>query len=102
MAGRPGKSGGARSGAGRKPKPPPETVPVKGDDTLKLLQDIAFGRIDVSPNQLRAAIAAVQYTHAKQGEGGKKEQRNEAAKKVAGRFVAAAPPKLVATGGRKV
>lgn len=46
---------------------------------LELLQDIALGRLDVNDRQLRAAIAAVQYTHAKKGEGGKKEERQERA-----------------------
>ncbi len=111
MAGVKGKSGGprknaggARPGAGRKPKPKAAPVVVDGDgsDMLKLLQDIALGHVDASAVQVRAAIAAVQYTHAKVGEGGKKEQRQEEAKKVAGRFAAAAPPKLVAAGGKKV
>lgn len=95
-------SGGARPGAGRKPKPKPEPVLVPGDDTLKLLQDIAFGRIDATTIQVRAAIAAVQYTHAKKAEGGKKEARQDEAKKVASRYAPGAPPKLVAAGGRKV
>ena len=93
-------SGGARPGAGRKPKPKPEPVhvAVAGDrDPLALLLDIAFGVQATTPDQLRAAIAAVQYTHAKKGEGGKKDERAEAAKKAAtGRFAAsAAPLKLV-------
>jgi phage terminase small subunit len=110
MAGVKGKSGGprknaggARPGAGRKPKekaPPPL---IEGNDTLRLLQDIAFGRIPDATNiQVRAAIAAVQYTHTKKGDGGKKEEKDAAAKKVAGRFTTAAPPKLVAAGGKKV
>ena len=35
-------------------------------------------------------------------DGGKKEERQEAAKKVAGRFAQSAPPKLVAAGGKPV
>lgn len=69
---------------------------------LSLLQQVALGHIESSPLQVRAAIAAVQYTHAKMAEGGKKEQRQADAQKVAGRFAAAAPPKLVAAGGKKV
>lgn len=92
--------GGHRAGAGRKKKPAtPESktvVVVEGDDTLKLLQDIAFGRIASSALQVRAAIAAVQYTHTKKGDGGIKDGRKAAAGKVsAGRFAPAAPPKLV-------
>ena len=106
MAGVKGRSGGARPGSGPKPKPKVNDTPVPvetgGADMLQLLQDIALGRIEVSPTQLRAAIAAVQYTYAKVGEGGKKEQKQEQAKKVAGRFAPAEPPKLVASGGKTV
>lgn len=63
---------------------------------LKLLQDVALGLIDVTPTQLRAAIAAVQYTHTKRGDGGIKDERADKAKKAAGKFAAALPPlKLV-------
>lgn len=93
--------GGARPGAGRKPKPetaaPAPVVIEQGErDMLKLLQDVALGLIEVTPIQVRAAIAAVQYTHTKRADGGKKEEQAEKAKKVAGgKFAAAAPPKLV-------
>ena len=98
-------SGGARPGAGRKPKekPTPPPPPVHEEqDMLSLLQAIALGHVEATPIQVRAAIAAVQYTHAKVGEGGKKEQKQADAEKVASRFASAAPPKLVASGGRKV
>jgi phage terminase small subunit len=108
MAGVKGRSGsgGARPGAGRKPtkkkEPEKQIVPVPSDDKdmLTLLQDIALGRIEVAPIQLRAAIAAVQYTHPKVGEGGKKERKQEAAKNSAGKFAPAAPPKLSVVGGK--
>ncbi|MBZ2208488.1 hypothetical protein [Massilia soli] len=70
---------------------------------LTLLKDIALGRVDATAGQIRAAIAAVQYTHMKKGDGGKKDEEAERAKKAgAGKFSAAAPPKLVAAGGKKV
>ena len=62
---------------------------------LELLQRVALGLVDASPIQVRAAIAAVQYTHAKKGEGGKKKARQDQAERVASKFAAAAPPKLV-------
>lgn len=52
--------------------------------------------------RLDAAKALMPFTHQKKGEGGKKEQRNEDAKKVASRFAPSAPPKLVAAGGKTV
>lgn len=104
MAGVKGRSGGARPGTGPKPKEKPKTVVVDGEvDMLTLLQDVALGRTESTPLQVRAAIAAVQYTHTKRADGGKKEERDEAAKKAgAGKFSASAPPKLVAAGGKKL
>jgi len=97
MAGAKGRSGGARPGAGRKAKPKPPPVLIAECDMLKLLLDVATGKVEATPLQVRAAIAAVQYTHAKKGEGGKKEEQADKAKKAgAGRFAAGTPPpKLV-------
>lgn len=55
-------------------------------DMLALLTDIALGKITVSPNQLKAAIAAIPYTNKRADpaeEKGKKEQREEKAKEAA-------------------
>lgn len=112
MAGVKGRSGGARSGAGRKPKDGDNSA-QKGEnlapvvlpdfDMLEMLQKVALGRVEATPLQVRAAIAAVQYTHTKRADGGKKEEREEMAKKAAGgKFSASAPPKLVAAGGKKL
>ncbi|HYG07664.1 MAG TPA: hypothetical protein VD865_14830 [Stenotrophomonas sp.] len=60
---------------------------------LTLLQNIALGRTEATAIQVKAAVAAVQYTHAKKGEGGKKEERQKAAEKVGGRFAPTAPPR---------
>jgi len=65
-------------------------------DMLKMLQDVALGLVDATPLQVRAAIAAVQYTHTKRHDGGKKEEQAEKAKAVAAKFKpTAAPLKLV-------
>lgn len=105
-------AGGARPGAGRKPKSSPgesanvnthgvttelepqdhggalkrsktEPVEISERDMLQLLQDIALGRIDASTTQVRAAIAAVQYTHAKKGEASKKDEASARARAAA-------------------
>ena len=142
MAGVKGKSGGpranaggARPGAGRKPKagavesakapsrkraavqtelePQPrggalkrskaEPVAIPECDMLTLLKDIALGRTEATAGQIRAAIAAVQYTHIKKGDGGKKDEVEDKAKAAAGgKYAAAAPPRLAAAGGKKV
>ena len=108
MAGVKGKSGGARPntggarpGAGRKPKPPPEPKPIPETDMLTILQNIARGLTDATPLQVRAAIAAVQYTHAKKAPSGKKDAAKDAAGATAsaGRFGPGAPPLRVV--GRK-
>lgn len=115
-------AGGARPGAGRKPKAAAKksanakgsavkvklerqphggalkrtkatAVPIEDRDMLQLLQDIALGRVDATGIQVKAAVAAVQYTHAKKGEGGKKEEKKAAAGAIAGgRFAPTAPP----------
>ncbi|KVO11727.1 hypothetical protein WJ73_19450 [Burkholderia ubonensis] len=79
-----------------------EPVEIAERDMLTLLKDIALGRIEASGLQVRAAIAAVQYTHTKKGDGGKKEERAGAAKKVASKFAPSAPPRLVSSGGKKI
>lgn len=91
----------ARGGALKRQRAVPVEVPEC--DMLTLLKDIALGRVEATTGQIRAAIAAVQYTHTKRGDGGKKDEEAEKAKKAgAGKFAAAAPPKLVAAGGKKV
>lgn len=110
MAGKPGRSGGARPGAGRKPKlpvvinvevpPSIETLTHKDPQLflMALMNDISA---DVKV-RADAAKALMPFMHQKKGEAGKKEERADAAKKVAGRFSPSAPPKLVAAGGKKV
>ncbi len=105
MAGKPGMKGGGgkRPGAGRKakPKPPPPPPVPQGDrDMLQMLQDVALGLTQATPLQVRAAIAAVQYTHTKRGDGGKKDEANERAGKVASgsRFGPAKAPLRVVGG----
>ncbi len=62
---------------------------------LQMLQNVALGKTDATALQVRAAIAAVQYTHTKKGDGGKKEEQAAKAKKAAARFTPSAHPKLV-------
>jgi phage terminase small subunit len=93
----------AQSHGGALKRKKAEPVEIADRDMLQLLQDVALGRVDATNLQVRAAIAAVQYTHTKKGDGGKKEEEADKAKKAgAGKFAAAAPPKLVAAGGKKV
>lgn len=123
MAGVKGRSGGSRTGSGRKPelnpdgtrKHPPKagkssgaqskTVPVAESlDMLELLKRVALGQQEVSNLQLRAATVAVQYTHAKKGESSGAKEAKEAAKAAAatGRFSQRRGPTLAANGGKVV
>lgn len=104
MAGVKGRSGGARSGAGRKPKEVPETVEIEGRDPLQFLLDVMQGVIVPSPEQLKAAQTAVQYMHPKKGESsGKKEAAEDAQKSAAsGRFGMREAPRLAAAGGKAI
>ena len=68
MAGVKGRSGGARPGAGRKPKEPDL---VSTDDSKTFLTQAMQGVIEPSPAQLKAAIALLGVQHAKKTEAAK-------------------------------
>ena len=109
MAGVKGRSGGARPGAGRKPTPatvvPDEVAAVEPGEPLDprpTLEQIALGRLEVSPQQLKALLALLPYVHAKKDEGGKKERKQAQAEKVVSRFAPVSPPKLAAVGGGRI
>ena len=103
MAGVKGRSGGVRPGAGR-PKKEPTFLQLAAtyDDPEKFLRAVMNDSGSEDKIRVDAAKALMPYVHSRKSDAGKKEQRTEAAKKVAGRFSAAAPPKLVAAGGKKV
>lgn len=85
--------GGARPGAGRKPKPPHVTTER---DPLEFLIGVMTGEIGANAAQVKAAIAAAPYLHQKHGEGGKKDRAADAAKKAAGgKFATSRPPNVV-------
>lgn len=62
---------------------------------LDYLLEVMRDEFEERGRRMQAATIAAPYCHAKKGESGKKEQKDEAAKKVASRFSPAAPPKLV-------
>ena len=102
MAGVKGRSGGARSGAGRKPK---ETVAIAAEvakveageplDPRPTLELVALGHMEVSPQQFKALIALLPYTNVKKADGGKKGEQAGKAKTAAGKFAPTGAPKLV-------
>lgn len=119
MAGVKGKSGGpranaggARPGAGRKPKPKPELVPIPNElaniadgrpfDPRPTLERVALGLLEVAPQQYKALTALLPYVHLKKGDGKKEDEQDKARKAAGGKFAPAAPPKLVAAGGKKI
>jgi phage terminase small subunit len=102
--------GGYRPGAGRpkRDQPKPETVeervsalPVT-EDPVKFLEGLMNDPAQDIRIRSDAAKALLPYKHKKLGEGGKKEQQADDAKKVAGRFSTGAPPRLVSSGGKPV
>ena len=108
MAGVKGRSGGARPGAGRKKEPPvlladtsvdaPSTPVSSEPDSLRVLRAITNNTSLDAKLRLDAAKALAPYEAPRKGEGGKKEERQGAAKKAGtGRFAPAAPPRLVAS-----
>jgi len=103
MAGQPGRSGGARPGAGR-PKKEPAVLPlaVQYSDPIDFLKAVMNDTGADAKLRVGAARALMPFMHKKLGEGGKKDQKNEDAKKVAGRFAQATAPRLAAAGGKKV
>jgi len=87
------------------PKPVPKfdlsTALAHSDPKAFLLA--AMNDLELEPRQrIEAAKTLMPFMHQKLGESGKKEQKQVEAQKVAGRFAAAVPPKLVAAGGKKV
>ena len=84
--------GGARLGAGRKPRQPAVTMPT---DATAFLTAVMMGEIIPSVQQLHAATTLAKLKASPVG--GKKEQKNEAAAAIStGRFSARPPPlKLV-------
>lgn len=115
MAGVKGRSGGARAGAGRKPKnrdsqTESETqelrasiaVPgVPDQKPLEFLKSV-YTNAEVPLNhRVRAAVAAAQYEHFKRGDGGKKdEDKSKAAKASTGKFSSMGAPRLASKNGK--
>ena len=103
MAGVKGKSGGKRVGAGRKPAQKAlEADSGASDDLIDsdapkqplefLLAVMNSGKADPKL-RVKAAVAAAQYLHMKKGDGGKKDEEADKAKKAGqGRFKAAPAP----------
>lgn len=102
MAGVKGRSGGARSGTGPKPKKPPKVGDLNSNDPKVFLTKVMQDSTAEFRARMEAAKALMPFVHVKLGEGGKKDQKQDAAKNVASRFAPSAPPKLVAAGGKKV
>lgn len=109
MEGQKPRHGGARQGAGRPKKAPvlipngdgikreeqPVEVILAGDgkDPIAFLEDVMANPTLDAKVRIDAAKALLPYKHVRKGDVGKKEERQDAAKKVSGgKFAAAAPP----------
>ncbi|WP_186191119.1 terminase small subunit [Burkholderia gladioli] len=87
-------------------QPPPDFDPYSvtnfTDPKAFLIAAMNDGRTEPKL-RVDAAKALLPFMHQKLGEGGKKDAQKDAAKKAGGgRFASAAPPKLVASGGKKI
>jgi phage terminase small subunit len=103
MAGVKGRSGGARPGAGRKPKEPEYlSLSAVYDEPERFLKAVMNDSGSDAKLRIDAAKALLSAKVRRAENGGKKEAMAEAAKKVAGKFSVAQPPKLVAAGGKMV
>jgi phage terminase small subunit len=86
MAGVKGKSGGKRDGAGRPPVEPEFVDGLSSPDSLAFLLAVQNNpTIDIK-ERIKASIALAAYQHQKKGEGGKKEDKQKNAEKVASKF----------------
>lgn len=90
--------------------PPPVPAPtfdinaalMHSDPRVFLLAAMNDGALDAKL-RIDAAKALMPFTHTKLGEGGKKDQKSDAAKKAgAGKFGSAAAPTLAAANGKRV
>ena len=83
-------------------QPLPDAPATHYEDPRVYLRDVMNDVLENPRLRLDAAKALLASEVKKAGEVGKKAARVEAAKNIAGRFTASAPPKLVAAGGKKV
>jgi phage terminase small subunit len=96
MAGVKGRSGGARPGAGRKPRAPIIVALSSGPCSLAFLKAVMQNNSIDLALRIVAAKALLPFTHCRVTSAGKKAAQADAAKTVgAGRFASSAPPKLV-------
>src|SRR6187431_1063798 len=85
MAGVKGKSGGARPGAGRKPKPEQKVKIAAKNEPLEFLESVMRNdEVDMTL-RVRAAGLAAPFRHPKKGESTKGEDKKRAARKVCAR-----------------
>lgn len=102
MAGKPGRSGGARPNSGPKTKVQPKLDIPKKREPLEFLLSVMNDQEAAPALRVRAAVAAAQYRHSKKGDGGKTDERREAADKAGrGKFAPPAAPKLAVVAGGK-
>ena len=101
MAGVRGRSGGARPNSGPKPKDPVKLdLSVIYDEPDKFLKAVMNDSGTDAKLRVDAAKALLSAEVRRTENGGKKDARLESAKKVAAKFAAAMPPKLVANSGK--
>jgi phage terminase small subunit len=84
------------------PAEPPAAPEVSALSPLDYLLSVVRDVGADEKTRLQAAAIAAPFVHAKPAPIGKKEQRQEDAKKVGSKFAASAPPKLAAANGKRI
>lgn len=101
MSGVKGRSGGARTGSGPKPRPQVYLEHLDGgEDALDFLAAVRRDRNAPADLRVRAAIVEAQYTHVRTKDGGRNKAKGENSKAAAtGKFAPGAPPLRVVENG---
>lgn len=85
-----------------RPPEPPAAPDLSSLTPLDYLLSVMRDTGVEEKTRIQAAQLAAPYVHVKKGDVGKKEQKQGAAEKAAGKYATAAPPRLAATGGKRV
>lgn len=98
MAGQPGRSGGARKGAGRPKKEPPVlTLSVTYDDPEKFLRAVMNDSGADAKLRVDAAKALMPFVHAKKGESKKTTPGKAAGEAAVGKYAVRQGPRPATT-----
>jgi phage terminase small subunit len=82
------------------PPAPPVVVDLSKLSPLDYLLSIVRDPLEETRTRIQAATQAAPYCHVRPGDVGKKDAKQQAAEKVASKFAAKAPPKLIVNNAK--